>query len=109
MCPALASNSHMYLDVPEVSMEAASFPGAHRRVVETGGHELGHPLVPELHPALRVVLGPCSCDILLPLPHKTLWGVGAEAIGQPLQYVPGILIPPKMRTALGWSGWGTVE
>lgn len=45
-----------HLEVPEIITEGAAPAGTHGRVVQTGGHTLGYSLVPELHPALGVVL-----------------------------------------------------
>lgn len=69
-----------HLQVPQVVTEGAASAGAHGRVVQTGRHTLGYPLVPELHPALGVVLavlGPLfsSCGrgcCLLLAPHEAV-------------------------------------
>lgn len=71
-----------HLEVPQVVAEGAAPAGAHRRVVQTGRHSLGYSLVPELHPALGVVLavlGPLfssrgrSCRCLLLAPHEPIY------------------------------------
>lgn len=71
-----------YLQVPQVVTEGAAPAGAHGCVVQTGRHTLRYPLVPELHPALGVVLavlGPLfsscgrGCRCLLLAPHETVW------------------------------------
>lgn len=68
-----------HLEVPEVITEGAAPAGTHGCVVQTGGHTLGYSLVPELHPALCVVLavlGPLfpargrGCRCLLLAPHE---------------------------------------
>lgn len=81
-----------HLEVPEVVTEGAALAGTHGCVVQTGGHTLGYSFVPELHPALCVVLAVlgslfpsrgrgCCCLLLAPheptcVPKKEQWSWG---------------------------------
>lgn len=91
-----------HLEVPEVITEGAAPAGTHGRVVQTGGHALGYSLVPELHPALCVVLavlgplfpsrgGGCRCLLLAPheptcVPKREQWS--RRQTQQPLTVSP---------------------
>lgn len=45
-----------HLEVPQVIAEGAAPAGTHGCVVQTCSHALGYALIPELHPALGIVL-----------------------------------------------------
>lgn len=101
-CMVRQTSQSPHLEVPQVITEGAAPARAHGCVVKTGRHTLGYSLVPELHPALRVVLavlGPLfpsggggSCCLLL-APHEPVWS-SRQSSGQRGPYSIHSTAPP---------------